>query len=84
MKILKTYLIGALIIYPLMFIWALSDAWTNSSNFHIVIMKLYGLLILPVLGVHFYSTQRKLLSYIMYIVFAFIVVYVALFPNLIF
>lgn len=81
MKILKAYLIGALVIYPIMLIWALNDSWTNNTNLHFEVMKLYGFLVIPVLGIHFYQT-KKLLSYILFILTAIIGMYLALFPNI--
>lgn len=83
-NIIKAYLIGALIIYPIMLIWAFSDIWSNNTNLHFTIMKLYGILLLPILGKYFYSKNQKLLAYIFFIVSVFLFIYITLFTKLIF
>ena len=82
-NILKTYFIGAVIIYPIMLFWAFNDMWSNNTNAYTVIMKLYGILILPTLGLYFHSKNQKLLSYLFFIFFAFVILYIILFPALI-
>jgi hypothetical protein len=83
-NIIKTYLIGALIIYPIMLIWAFSDIWSNNTNLHFAIMKLYGILLLPILGKYYYTKNQKLLAYIFFIISVFLFIYIILFKTLIF
>lgn len=83
-NILKNYIIGAVFVYPLMAIWAFSDMWQNSTNLYSAVMKIYGLLIIPVLSSYFYTRSNHFLATAFLIVFVFMIIYILLFPALIF
>ncbi len=50
---MKYYLLGALILYPATFLWALSDAWSRGTERQYMIMFGYAIFGLLVLSNHF-------------------------------
>jgi len=83
-NILKIYFVGAVIIYPAMLWWAFKDVWKNETDLYNVIMEIYGILLLPVLGIYFNLKSKKLLSTIFFILFAFYIIQRILFLLLTF
>jgi hypothetical protein len=73
----KYYLLGALIIYPVTFLWALSDAWSRGTERQYMIMLAYAVLGLPVLSVYFHRKTHFLVSRVFIYLFVIIVALVS-------
>ncbi len=90
-KILKYYLIGAVIIYPVLFLSALANMW-GSSDLQYDLMVIYAIFFIPVFAIQVFSKPKqpsvgtvngsswsKTISAILMILFVFVVIYLLLF-----